>query len=385
LRRKKKTMVAAGSRSSTSTGGATASKRSSSQLTGKRKNNELASSGETFETANLRPAPGDASAPLPASELAVTCEQAAACSRPLGLPEGGVTYVNVLAGPVAPFQASGSLKPTAIGSDQSEPAVSSETDNRRKSSDMSGPLSDKPDGTTQHAQVANTCLPAGQRPNKTPIFITGVSDAHTFLAWLRATCPGGPTAQLKGEKLMVVPSTADGSEPWSAHCGPSMGGGESFHTFTLPEDRCVWLLVKKLGMGRPETVIREELVSLSICVQGVMQLRSGRRNQDPAKDHPPKPHSIVSVARGPEVSKVRSLSELCGIRLSVETYVAPKGPLQCKRCQRFGQQQRNCGYAPRCVAFGGSRLSGGCSTSREQPQCCGCGGNHTAKYRGCIK
>jgi hypothetical protein len=65
--------------------------------------------------------------------------------------------------------------------------------------------------------------------------------------------------------------------------------------------------------------------------------------------------------------------------------VAPKGPLQSKRSQRFGHTQRNCGYAPRCVACGGSHLSSGCSTPREQPQCCGCEGNHTANYRGCVK
>jgi hypothetical protein len=49
---------------------------------------------------------------------------------------------------------------------------------------MSGPLNDEPDGTTLNAQVANTCLPAGQRPNKTPIFISGVRDTRAFLAWL---------------------------------------------------------------------------------------------------------------------------------------------------------------------------------------------------------
>ena len=27
--------------------------------------------------------------------------------------------------------------------------------------------------------------------------------------------------------------------------------------------------------------------------------------------------------------------------------------MQCKRCQRFGNTQRNYGYAPRCVACGG--------------------------------
>jgi len=68
--------------------------------------------------------------------------------------------------------------------------------------------------------------------------------------------------------------------------------------------------------------------------------------------------------------------------VSVESYLAPKGPLQCKRSQSFG---RNCGYAHRCVACGGSHLSGGCSTPRDQPVCCGCGGNNTANYRGCVK
>jgi hypothetical protein len=43
-----------------------------------------------------------------------------------------------------------------------------------------------------------------------PIFISGFGDARSFLAWLQVSCPGGLTAQLKGKKLMVVPSTADG-------------------------------------------------------------------------------------------------------------------------------------------------------------------------------
>jgi hypothetical protein len=119
-----------------------------------------------------------------------------------------VTFAAVLAGTVAIFQPSGSLKPTAMSSDLSETAVSFETVNRSLSSDMAGPLSDKPDGTTPHAQVTNTCLPGGERRNKGPIFITGVSDAHTFLAWLLASCPGSLKAQLKGENLMVVPSNA---------------------------------------------------------------------------------------------------------------------------------------------------------------------------------
>jgi len=120
----------------------------------------------------------------------------------------------------------------------------------------------------------------------------------------------------------------------------------SFHTFSLPEDRCVRLLFKNLGRHMPEDVVREELENLGICVQRVLQVRWGRRDQEAAKDRPLNPHFIASLARGPDVVKVRSLTKLSGLRVTVETYVAPKGPLQCKRCQRFGHTQRTAATHP---------------------------------------
>ena len=132
---------------------------------------KLASSGDSSEPVNRRPAPSELSEPLPASVSAATDEQTVAYNRQLGPPKGVGSYAAVLDGPVPPFQPSGSLKPTDMDSDISEPADSPETANRRMSNDMSGPLSDKPDGTTKHPQVANTCLPAGDRPNKKSIFI----------------------------------------------------------------------------------------------------------------------------------------------------------------------------------------------------------------------
>jgi hypothetical protein len=52
------------------------------------------------------------------------------------------------------------------------------------------------------------------------------------------------------------------------------------------------LLVKNLGRGMPESVVRGKLESLNIRVQGFMQLRSGRRDQHPTKDRPPNPTSL---------------------------------------------------------------------------------------------
>ena len=192
----------------------------------------------------------------------------------------------------APQQPSGPLKPTAKGSDPSEPAISREMAQRRMSLDMSGPMSGMPVGTTVNAQVANASLPAWERINRTPIFISGVNDTRAFLAWLRGSCPSKLTVQLKAEKLVVVPGTADGFRgAVNALRALNFESGVSFHTYPLPEDRCVRLLIKNFGRRMPESVVLEELRSLDIHVQGVMQLRSGRRDQDPAKDRPPTPTS----------------------------------------------------------------------------------------------
>ena len=117
------------------------------------------------------------------------------------------------------------------------------------SSDISGPPSGTPAGTTLNAQVATTSTPA-ERPNKTPIFISGVIDTRAFLAWLRASYPSNLTAQLNGENLLVVPSTADGFRAAvSLLCSLDGKKGVTFHTFTLPMDRCVRLLEKKTVKG----------------------------------------------------------------------------------------------------------------------------------------
>jgi hypothetical protein len=96
-----------------------------------------------------------------------------------------------------------------MGSDLSEPSATSEITNRRMYSDVSGSLSYKAGGSTPNAQMNNTGFREGERHYTTTIFILEVRDNRTFLAWFRANYPGGLTVQLKAEKLIVVPSTAN--------------------------------------------------------------------------------------------------------------------------------------------------------------------------------
>jgi hypothetical protein len=160
-------------------------------------------------------------------------------------------------------------------------------------------MSDKPDGTTTHTQVTNACFAAGELPDKTHIFISGVGENGCILAWLRASCPGGLTAQLKAEKLTVVTSIANGFRAAVSALRSLDGGkGVSFHNFTLTENRCARFLVKNLGRGMPEIFVREELEALDIHVPGLKQLRSGRCDQDPNKDRPLTPTSLYQWREG---------------------------------------------------------------------------------------
>jgi hypothetical protein len=239
-------------------GGAWSSCASPQLLASKQKADELSSSDRPSEPASRRHAPGHLVVDGPEAQD-TTGELAAQSSRQLGPTEGGLVYAAVVAGVASPHQPSGTHKSEAKGGASAEPAASSEAAPRRMSLvDMSGPLCGTPDGTTTYAQVAsNSVAPAAERHNKTPIYVTGVSDVRGFLAWLRAKSKGGLSGQIRGEKLMLVPQTADGFRATVAVLRSLDGSkGVSFHTISLPEDRCVRLLVKNLGRLMPEDVVR---------------------------------------------------------------------------------------------------------------------------------
>jgi hypothetical protein len=58
----------------------------------------------------------------------------------------------------------------------------------------------------------------------------------------------------------------------------------------------------------------------SMCRQSC---NSGQR--DPEMDRPLTPHFILSVARGPDVAKLRSLNDVCSLRVKVETTTPQRG------------------------------------------------------------
>jgi hypothetical protein len=82
---------------------------------------------------------------------------------------------------------------------------------------------------------------------------------------------------------------------------------------------------------------------------------------------------------------VRSLSELCGLRVSVETYVGTERSCAVQTFPALRPHTAKLGLCTPVHCPRDTHLSGECSTPNEQLKCCSCGGNHTANYRGCSK
>ena len=72
------------------------------------------------------------------------------------------------------------------------------------------------------------------------------------------------SAQMKGERLMIVPGTADGFRATISALRSLDGSkGVSFHTFSLPEDRCV-RLIKNLSSSKPSVSLPRESCSSAL-------------------------------------------------------------------------------------------------------------------------
>jgi hypothetical protein len=91
-----------------------------------------------------------------------------------------------------------------------------------------------PAGTTLSTQVTNNVVPARERPNKTPIFVSWATDTRDFLISLRALRPSSFSPNIKGERVMFVLGMANGFRA-TVRALRSLDGskGVSFHTFFL--------------------------------------------------------------------------------------------------------------------------------------------------------
>jgi len=188
----------------------------------KRKANELSSSDGLSEPTSHCPVQGNLFGEGPTAQSS-TGELDAERSRQLRPIEGGLAYAVVVAGRTGPQQPSGLHKPPAKVSDHYELTASSEAATRHvlRRHVRALPLCVMPVGTTSSAEVATNCFaPAVKQQNKTSIYVSRVRDTRGYLTWIRTSCHGRLSDQIKGRGKCLSHEPLTASGPWSADCDP---------------------------------------------------------------------------------------------------------------------------------------------------------------------
>jgi len=148
----------------------------------------------------------------------------------------------------------------------------------------------------------------------------------------------------------------------------------SFHSFSLPEDRTMKVVLRGIPTDITEEEIKSDLVSRGFDINLVK--RFGPISK-------PIPICLVILKKNITASEIYEISSMFYVSIKVESYVK-SGPSQCFLCQRFGHGSSNCHQPLRCVKCSGKHNAKDCPKKPEDaPTCCNCGGNHTANYRGC--
>lgn len=129
-----------------------------------------------------------------------------------------------------------------------------------------------------------------------------------------------------------------------------------FHTFSLPEERILKIIIKGLLIDITESQITKELTDQSFDVLHIRQFSNSNRQF---------PIHQVTLKNHPTNKLIYNLDNLFYMSIKIESYRSTN-PAQCFACQWFGHSSLHCGYLPRCVKFSGLHLANDCKKTLEK-------------------
>lgn len=210
--------------------------------------------------------------------------------------------------------------------------------------------------------------------NSTPIILRDKSKWLVVLDHLRLNNIQIPPARNVTEGIQFIVPTPDNFRSVTLFLQQS---NIPFHTFQLPEDRSLKVMLRGIPEEIPSELIFKELEQRKLPVINVHRL-SNRITKRPM------PLVRVDLKKTTDSNKIYNLEFVTGVRIKIEAARTFAGPSQCHRCQKFGHASERCFVSPKCLKCAGDHYTSTCSKSRDTPAtCANCGGPHTANYRGC--
>jgi hypothetical protein len=147
-----------------------------------------------------------------------------------------------------------------------------------------------------------------------------------------------------------------------------------YHTYQLPEDRNLSVIIRNLPISITEAEIYEELLELNYEVTSVTRLQN--RNKSPIP--------IVAVILEKSAKNILSLYRLFYCVITVENRKNNNSIPQCQNCQRFNHTKNFCKLPPRCVKCPKLHHFSVCTKDKYSPPIyVNCNENHPANYKSC--
>lgn len=152
----------------------------------------------------------------------------------------------------------------------------------------------------------------------------------------------------------------------------------SYYTHRLKQERSFRVVLKNVHHTTPHEDIIEDLAALGYVVENVSNIKHARTKE-------PLSMFFIDLKNDPHNKDIYSVTKMGNKIVSFEPPNKRREIPQCKRCQRFGHTQNNCGRSFRCVKCPDNHSTIACpKKNRETPAICtNCGEHHPANYKGC--
>lgn len=222
-------------------------------------------------------------------------------------------------------------------------------------------------------QPGSNIAPQAAKPP--PIHINDVQNYAALIKFLEAnTGANSFTLKTTIKGVTVYPSTPD---IYRKLVTSLRNEGAEFHTFQLPEDKNIRIVIKNLHPTTPISEIKADLEHHGYIAINITNAISYRYKI-------PLPMFFVDISKDSYNDQIFDINRIYYTSVIIEEPRKKRIIPQCIRCQKYGHTRGYCNHSPRCVKCGLGHESASCTKSRATPAiCANCRGAHPANYRGC--
>lgn len=217
---------------------------------------------------------------------------------------------------------------------------------------------------------------APKKPSIQPIFVTNVTNFKDFLQDLNGMgFTDKYSIKVLSNQIKIMPEDIP---TYKGMISEFQLKNVSYFTHRLKQERSFRVVLKNVHHSTPNEDIIEDLAELGYVVENVSNIKHAKTKEALSM-------FFIDLKNTPNVKNIYSVTRMANKIVSFEPPNKRREIPQCKRCQRFGHTQNNCGRSFRCVKCTGYHSTKECpKKSREGPATCtNCGENHPANYKGC--